>query len=778
MAHHGTGERTTVITWPDLSWRPGTGAGAGVLGLAAAAALWFANKRVLRLPGWSVNEGWTEGTRYPSAVVLHWSPIAVLVLALALWVKAVRPFAGAALLVLGVFGFAAVLELTIEISNGEGMTHGVGLSLHLLAALVVLAAGIAGSAGTMSEPIVPRRGRAGQYLGYIAVALSFLSVLGVAWQNLGSGQVLQSLPFVATALAYPIMFSVLTRCLRTMDYLSAAGALTCAGVVTGLPPVYWLSSGARFFQPDSLDANYLDAIILVSLLLIAAGLAQFVEAVRAIGPQSASPSGPDAGAEDGLPVVDVRESSLVLSPDRQTTRHLCVAMQVDDELVRRAAREVIDNPARGIAPSFGVDLGPVVRHALVARRRIQIRDAVLAALALESVIEMLCFMVTKNPVILESLGLSAVLGWVVVGGHRAVREWSLSQRLSPEAFGRNQSPRLSDAEERKVTALQALDRGNVTAYGGYFPFVGSGSAIGGWSFALSVLKGREGLDGRRQAPRPFELAELYEAVRTEVDKLGIEGVHVEDRLYVDGEGIETDPRFSTGGATAPQVIGFIPPSTLSDLIRTPERVNRVYRCIRIYGWGGEYVLSIYLNFTRTGRGLFAQARYFLLLPAKREYLDAEPPAGHLTPERLVGIGYRSLKQTAPALIGAIPHALRDLRDASARTAGSGPSLGATTSLRELAQSRQYRRYFQQLDQEMTSKIVERQLLDTITEFLRDRNIDTFEVEERQTAILNNGLIVSGGTVNAESLAVGVNSQSLLSRVGAAIKTVTEEKSAS
>jgi hypothetical protein len=241
---------------------------------------------------------------------------------------------------------------------------------------------------------------------------------------------------------------------------------------------------------------------------------------------------------------------------------------------------------------------------------------------------------------------------------------------------------------------------------------------------------------------------------------------VEDRLYVDGEQASSDPRFRTT-STPPQLIGSVSADELDDLVRAPERINRVYRCLRIHGWGGEYVLSIYLNFTRTGRGLFAEARYFLLLPTRDE--DRSHPRG---------AGRHSLRRSVPALLGAVPSTFRDLRDLSRTAEDERTPWGATTSLRELAQSRQHRRYFQQLDREMTSKIVERQLLDTITEFLRDRNIDTFEVEERQTAILNNGLIVSGGTVNAGSLAVGTNSQSLLSRVSAAIKTPTEERSAS
>jgi hypothetical protein len=85
--------------------------------------------------------------------------------------------------------------------------------------------------------------------------------------------------------------------------------------------------------------------------------------------------------------------------------------------------------------------------------------------------------------------------------------------------------------------------------------------------------------------------------------------------------------------------------------------------------------------------------------------------------------------------------------------------GATTSLRELAQASSYRRYFQWLDRDRFAKILERELLDAIVTFLDAHDIDTSDLEERQAAVLNNGVIVTGGTVSTQSLAVGAQARS-------------------
>jgi ATP-dependent Clp protease ATP-binding subunit ClpA len=70
----------------------------------------------------------------------------------------------------------------------------------------------------------------------------------------------------------------------------------------------------------------------------------------------------------------------------------------------------------------------------------------------------------------------------------------------------------------------------------------------------------------------------------------------------------------------------------------------------------------------------------------------------------------------------------------------------------------WRVYFQKLDKEMHAKIVEQQLLDVLAKFLEDHGIDVSELKERGSYILNNGVMVSGGSIQAEGLAVGEGAQ--------------------
>jgi hypothetical protein len=84
--------------------------------------------------------------------------------------------------------------------------------------------------------------------------------------------------------------------------------------------------------------------------------------------------------------------------------------------------------------------------------------------------------------------------------------------------------------------------------------------------------------------------------------------------------------------------------------------------------------------------------------------------------------------------------------------------GATTTLRASFAQNTFLHYFQKADADFDNKLIERKILDEIECFLDARGIDTTDIRERQTTILNSGILVQGGDVRAESLAVGQGAQ--------------------
>ena len=99
--------------------------------------------------------------------------------------------------------------------------------------------------------------------------------------------------------------------------------------------------------------------------------------------------------------------------------------------------------------------------------------------------------------------------------------------------------------------------------------------------------------------------------------------------------------------------------------------------------------------------------------------------------------------------------------------------GSRSSLREDVSSSLYGHYFQKLDKEMYVQVFEKQLLEALVNFLSDHNIDTSDIQERKSTILNTGIIMKGGELKADSLAVGSEAKSSLTqRLGQQIQKVS------
>ena len=80
--------------------------------------------------------------------------------------------------------------------------------------------------------------------------------------------------------------------------------------------------------------------------------------------------------------------------------------------------------------------------------------------------------------------------------------------------------------------------------------------------------------------------------------------------------------------------------------------------------------------------------------------------------------------------------------------------GAKESLRSRMTAPKYINYFQKMDSSRNLKVMEQQILDAIVDVLDEHGVDTSEIKERKSTILNNGILVQHGDVTAQAIAVG------------------------
>lgn len=455
-----------------------------------------------------------------------------------------------------------------------------------------------------------------------------------------------------------------------------------------------------------------------------------------------------------IDLTRARATSKVIS---DTTRYLCAAVHLDSKLATRLVEDVLDEQHRALGPSSGVDVATVLRHALSARRRHLLRDGVLVVISLVVVLGALS---TGSAWLFFLLGV--LLIWVVVGLEIYVARYLvLAQTLQRRSFRSEKAPAPRDATtERRLAQLGRADDGNVTVYSGFSPFVGGGLARDGWSFAVDVSRPKD--EGSR--PTAFSITELHGHVRRALDGIDLDGLEVQDRLFVNGQDIRDDSRFLPSPTARP--VTAVPDDVVRECLEHPDNLVRHYLWVRMSGWRGELVLNLYLRLALVSQHLFVEASYALLVPLQEECyevdrLSPEPSPSQLV--RLVGRALRTCPQQAliayPNLAHAVLRPISLMRRSSADRRAIASDLafdyGATTTVRQAAAGTLYRRYFQRLDVDMYNKIAEKRVFSAITDFLDEHGIDTGELVQRQTMILNNGVMLSGGSsVNSGSLAVG------------------------
>jgi hypothetical protein len=460
----------------------------------------------------------------------------------------------------------------------------------------------------------------------------------------------------------------------------------------------------------------------------------------------------------------------------ESTRYLCAAAYLDRGFANQVITKVLEEEHRAVAPSYGVDVVPVVRHCLTAERRRRLRDLALIGVVLVGGPVLLLAGASPAGVVLRLL----LLAWAVIFVESAVNRYEvLAARLLRDRFdpAAPQAP-LTRRQARLLRELHENERGNVTVYSGFSPFVGCGLDQGGWSFALNAGKGRRDLHETLE-PIPFEVEQLHDEVVSALRALGLRQVRIEDRLYVNGQDIRDDRRFLPDPFARPGA--WADAETLDQFLHTPTQRVRHYTCIQVVDWQGELVLSIFFRCTKAGGNLFVEASYFLLPPLREEYHKIDNLRA--TPDLAGGaeLALKAAVGTIPVLVMAPFHVLAHLtsgltrwqeRRSMRRTIRANPSFdyGATTSIRQSGMSTSYRRYFQRLDREMYVKTLEQRLLDAIIQFLDEHNVDVSDLVERQTTILNNGVMLSGGSIQAESLAVGTGARA---RAGEAVKNLTK-----
>jgi len=501
------------------------------------------------------------------------------------------------------------------------------------------------------------------------------------------------------------------------------------------------------------------------LSLVAGDRVQFgdVQAVFHVG--ASSEPGPSPG--DSTP-----EASHPHPARTETTRYLCAAAHLD----RRYREDVLDatirQTHRAVAPCYGVDLSVVARHAVLASRRALVRDAILTTLLAAAGIILVVWATSDevgrvvqqqawDRLATDAVGLLwveaalAVAAWGVVAAETFVRFVTLGNYLCPNGQP-DAAPVPGGVRTANLLAeLARTNQGNVVVYSVYEPFVGSGVQVISSSYPVPLIPRSGDRDTPPRQPTGFSTNELLEALTDALHTLGLKGLRIDRRLFVDGLNVARIPDLLPDRRHRP--VTSVPLQRLDLLTEHPGGIVRPYLCAEVTSWQGQLVVTTFVRVVVFTGILFIETATHVLAPLRGEYLNVDAMRIRTGGERLIETIRSASARFLPALLtspmrlaaaaGARRAAVRNRRQFHRLLADNVVvDRGATSSIRQQASSDRFYRYFMQLDADMFASVVNEKVADTVAAFLEARGYQTDKINLIQNHISN--------TVNDNSMRIG------------------------
>ncbi|WP_436988297.1 hypothetical protein [Streptomyces sp. enrichment culture] len=587
----------------------------------------------------------------------------------------------------------------------------------------------------------------------------------------------------------------------------------------------------------------IDGLVLGALLGVAIRLVYIGAGASAQAAPPPVARGGDAAVTDDTPAVGHTARPVATGKEPgDATRYLCAAAYTDPAFARRVVEGVLGDRLGAIAVSPGVDLVPVARHSLTARRLHRERNRkLLAAYGLVALFgplwllyawmvpgllggvstsaakylprrgrhvpqaafwplaAMALFLLAAGVltgVVLSALPLPGVVLWlvggygygippllaVVVGTALALRtvlreEADIDARLrgalrrdafDPDALP--SPPPLEPWAAARITALADAQRGNVTCYSGFTPFVGFGRREAEWTLSLPLLPPEP--SGR---VTDFDAWDVVERLRRHLARTagdlpaarGGAGLTVEDRVFVSGRELSADGRLLPDPLRAPAT--RLPDAAVREVALHPDGPVRHFLAAHLPLWGGEIVPSQFLHVAVAGGTLHLRCERYVLGPVRRDMhaVDLLPPAAVAGSRRALLPG--ALRRTGGALWRApwscLADALTERRrprrlDSELRAAREDPAFdrGARLSIRETAQGPEYFHHFQLLDARRALNALDRHALAAVRDFLDEHGVDTTDFRAQTQTILNHGVLQTGGVSVVGNQAVGAGAR--------------------
>jgi len=344
------------------------------------------------------------------------------------------------------------------------------------------------------------------------------------------------------------------------------------------------------------------------------------------------------------------------------------------------------------------------------------------------------------------------------------------------------------AAEHNVIETDLNIKQNVITFGGYYPFLGAGRRARNWNFSINSSKSSKKRDNDCVSDLPGKIStdELYTAVLNGINEKDLPSITQEYILFADGHEVDKSKKLLPNKVGEP-----IDNLDKDDLIQEGHSniYNdwRTYFCLRYHDKLRSTLFSTFLRFSKVGESIFAECSFYILPPINENRFNIDRLA--LNDDFLIiKTGLVTLASVVVALI-MISNGLslapifilliltlyplfvvfrgrirefsenKDLKKKIER--GEPHNYGAISTFRELIASSNYKNYFSAQDIIMVQNSIEQAIVYSVADLLDSKGIDSSFLRKDMIAYVNQGIMMFGGTIEAEQVVgVGIASKTL------------------
>jgi hypothetical protein len=458
--------------------------------------------------------------------------------------------------------------------------------------------------------------------------------------------------------------------------------------------------------------------------------------------------------------------------DRETTRYLSAATQINPDYARAVVARVVYEPYRALAPAHGADVTVVARWALDSIRRIARRDAILTITLIAGaffsvffgvVIQASAWVVFATVVVMFALAFFCIAYEYWVRWYEILAGQMLRDAFDPEAAPKPTNGRV----DQRLQAAADRKSGNLVVFAGQSAFIGSGSRLAQEQIVIDVSARKEKDDDDSSSdPIPFTNTDVHVAITKAVTNLKLPGLNVMERVFVNGRHVRGNGELQRQPLEPP--FASVTDELLHGAAEHPTADARTYVCAEIHGWQGQLVVTMFARVVHTGGWLYIEYSFYLLPPIDAEYTIVDSLYAESLGRRLRKVWAWSALRNVPYLL----YAPFSLAKQSTQTfvwnahesmqghlihRGQSFDYGALRSIREDACRRGNRHYFIQRDITMYLLLLQNSLLREVENFLNDHNVPTTEFKRQAKVIIDasyNNYSVHVGNVSDSTFAVG------------------------